>query len=162
MYLRALLMSVLIFNFGSGLGAMAKQCEENLPAEPVPYCTLVRNPGEYDGKLVLTEAIWESAIHSGVLASQACPPKKDLSTLTLPSFSKGSNFNSVLRRRLWKILGEGRTARVDVIGIFRANRGRDYGPDAQRFKIDIHCLLRVSEFAAGAEAVSVSAISEAE
>ena len=145
MYLRVLLTGVFLLTFASAVIAKAQGCDEDPPAEPVAYCALVRDPGKYDGKLVLTEAVWESALHSGVLANRACPPERERSSLTLPSFPEGSNFNSALRRRLWKIAGEGKAARVYLIGIFRANRGRDYGPDAQRFKIDIHCLLRVSQ-----------------
>ena len=113
-------------------------------AEPVPYCELVTNPEKHDGQKVLTEAVWERTIHSSALADRSCPRVGDRAALAAPAFSP-----QVMRNKLGKILGEIMAKRgiavVDLIGVFHARKGQDYGPDNDRYEIEIKSLLAVTE-----------------
>ncbi len=113
-------------------------------AEPVPYCQLVQDPNKYDGQVVLTEAVWERLFHSGALADGSCLRVAGRAALTMPAFSSELNHD-----KQWKILGKILTKRgvalVDVIGVFHNHKGQDYGPDGQRYQIEIRSLLAVTE-----------------
>lgn len=94
--------------------------------------------------MILTQAVWQAGIHSGSLADISCSEEGQRPALTLPSFAKGSNFNGKQRKGLWRILAKGGIARVDLVGVFRASKGRDYGPDGLQYQIEIQCLLSVT------------------
>jgi hypothetical protein len=112
---------------------------------PVSYCDLVGHPSQYDGQLVLTEAVYERGIHADILADQRCQG------LTLPKRPESKD-DSLEWQRLERILKKGAVARVDVIGVFRADLGSvvgsdgrklklEIGPDMQSFMLEIQCLL---------------------
>jgi hypothetical protein len=100
-------------------------------AEPVSFCDLVNSPDTHDGQLVLTEAVYQKGFHSGVLADRRCEPA------VWPSCD--TNCDGPEYKMLWKIIKQGAVARVDVIGVFRAEP--IIGPDTQRFRLEIKCLL---------------------
>jgi len=113
-------------------------------AEPVPYCQLVNEPKKYDGRRVLTEAVWASGFHSGVLFDPACPKVDGRAANTFPGLVKGSNSESELGKSLWRILKERSPARVDLIGVFRGEQPT-VTLDGQRFKLEVECLLLVRQ-----------------
>src|SRR2546426_112928 len=113
-------------------------------AEPVPYCELVLNPEKYDGQTILTEAVWERLFHSGALADRSCPRVGGRAALTAPAFSREVMHNG-LGKTLGKILAKRGVAVVDLIGVFHSRKGENYGPDNQRYQIEIRSLLAVRE-----------------
>lgn len=120
------------------------QCTEDTKVPFVLYCDLVHDPMKFDGHLVRTEAVWQRMINAGALADRSCAVASSEALLTLPSFSKDSNFNSSLRKELWKILDKDGAARVRITGTFHGPKGRPYAADGQKFQIEIACLLKVS------------------
>ena len=113
-------------------------------AEPVSYCDLVQNPEKHDGQVVPTEAVWERTIHSSALADRSCLRVGGRVALTAPAFSKKLNHDR-LGKKLGKIFAVRGIAVVDIIGVFHAQKGRDYGPENQRFQIEIQRLLDVRQ-----------------
>ncbi len=123
------------------------KCGADLKVPFVSYCDLVRNPGEYDGHPVETEAVWQLMIHTGALADRGCSTSSPELLLVLPSFSNASNSKDPTKKRLSALLKTDRAARVRLIGTFHDLKGRFYS-DGQKFQIDIKCLVNVSPLTA--------------
>ena len=113
-------------------------------AEPqnVNYCDVVASPASYDGKVLSIEVILSPSEHSLTLYGAACVPKEGYNVTTqaiLPdsweSLPNGKKLKAILKR--------GRDAKVKLIGTFE-NSGKEYGPDAARFRFSVSQVKAVS------------------
>jgi hypothetical protein len=107
-----------------------------VPAAPtVRFCDIVGSPSLSSGKQITTTATLSPGEHSLLLHSDECEPKAGFDVrvqavlpMKLDSLSYG--------RKLESILSRGRSARVEIVGIFQATTG-PYGPDVMPFRIMI-------------------------
>ncbi len=110
--------------------------------EVVPYCDLVKDPGRYDNRLILTEAIWTLGHHTAALVDDRCYQVDGRAAKTAPHFPEDSDLAEPRRQALLSILRtEAGAARVVVAGRFRVNKAE--GPEGQRFDLEVICLMSV-------------------
>ncbi len=142
--MRVQIMSMISLLLLIAVSRAEQKCIDDETIVFVPFCDLVREPQNFDGRVVRTEAVWQRMIHSEALADRICSASGSELLLVLPSISRDSSFNNSLRKKLGKLLGKDGAARVRVTGVFRQNNGRAYTMDGQIFQLEIECLLAVT------------------
>ena len=109
----------------------------------VNFCDMVRSPALYNGRLVVTSATLFPGYHSLSLHRNECEStsKSDVRTqAVLPPDLKSLPDG----KKLKSILNHGRSADVEVTGLFESQAGR-YGPDVAPFRFTITRLNSVAE-----------------
>jgi len=102
--------------------------------EQVNFCDVVASPTNYDGKLLSVEAILQPGFHSLFLYRSVCPSKEGFDVTTQAILPDG--WESLPNgKKVRQSIKQGRSAKVQLVGIFRSSVER--GQDGQRFRFSI-------------------------
>lgn len=109
--------------------------------EKVNFCDVVASPSEFDRKLLSVEVTVQPSFHSLSLYSSACAPKEGFDVTTQAVLPDG--WESLPNgKKLRRSIGQGRPAKVQLVGTFRSSVER--GQDGQKFIFSISKIISVS------------------
>jgi len=116
-------------------------------AEIVGYCELIKHPDRYNGKTVTVKATYGSGMEFSVFFDDECgksTPNEDV--IALATFSENARSNSLLYKKLRKVLKKSDEAQMTVVAKFTDGKSRVFGHQmCCRFCLEVLEILAVEE-----------------
>jgi hypothetical protein len=147
-----MLIVALYFSPSKSFAHTPQTAARKIETEKAGFCHLVRNPDQYDGKLVTVTAMIAAGPEGSIFHDNACeasPSEPDL--FAVVAFSQENyKFGSPIDKRLRTLLKKS-PARVTVVGRFVDGKDQPFGHlNCCRYKLEVQELLvveRVSQAA---------------
>jgi hypothetical protein len=132
-------------------GAFSSQGVQTLtPPQKISFCDLAMHSEKYDGHVVLTEAVAGNSFHAVVLFDPLCSEMRSEAGMSLSAQPKMApqHKKDKLDIEYRKALDEDSSVRIIFVGTVESLSQSAYGPEGQRFQINIERLIAVHRISA--------------
>jgi len=127
--------------------------------QAVPFCTVVSDTANYDGKEITVRGLYRMVVHGSLLMGPTCPKIK-VSVRQAPDYKADKNASAVVR----SLTKKDQFQEVDVVirGTFRvAHEGQCFGQNCELYELESHELLCAQKAKPDASATPTTSSHEA-
>jgi hypothetical protein len=119
--------------------ALASDDKCTASPQAVPFCTVVSDAANYNGKEITIRGIYRMVLHGSLLMGATCPKAK-VNVRQAPDYKADKNASAVVR----SLSKKDQLQAVDVVmrGTFRvAHEGQCFGQNCELYELESHELL---------------------
>lgn len=119
--------------------ALARDDKCSASAQAVPFCTVLSDAANYDGKEITVRGLYRMVVHGSFLMGATCPKIK-VNVRQAPNYKADKNASTIIRSLTKK--DQFQVADVVIRGTFRvAHEGQCFGQNCELYELESHELL---------------------